>query len=85
MALTIDSLGNKTWTKNGSRHRVDGPAIEYANGSWIWMRQGLCHRLDGPAVRYVNGEEFWYIDGIACTEEHVKFLAFVNGISYNSN
>lgn len=41
--LSIDSFGNKTWFKDGQRHRIDGPDIEYVNGEKRW---------------YINGEEF---------------------------
>jgi hypothetical protein len=85
IVITVDSQGTKVWTKNGARHRLDGPAIEYVNGSWIWMKQGLCHRECGPAVRHANGDKFWFIQGVAYSEEQVKLLAFVKGISYNSN
>ena len=29
--------GSKAWYKGGKRHRLDGPACEYANGS-IWYQ-----------------------------------------------
>jgi len=28
--------GDKAWYQNGERHRIDGPAIEYANGGKYW-------------------------------------------------
>ena len=31
-------------------HRVDGPAIEGANGSKHWFQWGERHREDGPAI-----------------------------------
>ena len=52
------------FTKNGERHRVDGPAIEYASGEKHWYKNGKRHREDGPAIEYTNGDKYWYINGI---------------------
>ena len=41
-------------------HRVDGPAIECANGDKLWFLNGQCHREDGPAVEYADGTKYWY-------------------------
>jgi hypothetical protein len=51
-----------TWRLNGQRHRVDGPAVESANGHKMWYHHGQQHREDGPAVEYVNGNKEWYIN-----------------------
>jgi hypothetical protein len=32
----IDRFGNKTWYLNGQRHRTDGPACEWSDGSKSW-------------------------------------------------
>jgi hypothetical protein len=29
--------GSKEWFQNGERHRLDGPAVEYADGSKEWF------------------------------------------------
>ena len=56
-----DAEGNKIWkNSNGQRHRVDGPAIERANGSKFWYFKGMRHRVDGPAIEYADGEKRWY-------------------------
>ena len=35
--MTVDKNGNKVWNNsNGKLHRVDGPAIEYADGTKEW-------------------------------------------------
>ena len=31
-----DTHGDKKWYKDGKRHRLDGPAVEYANGTKHW-------------------------------------------------
>ena len=53
--------GSKAWYKGGKRHRLDGPACEYANGS-IWYQNGKYHRTDGPAYD-VNGYKKWWLKG----------------------
>ena len=32
----VDRHGDKWWSLNGKRHRVDGPALEWANGTKEW-------------------------------------------------
>lgn len=44
-------------------HRLDGPAVEYANSYKEWCVEGKLHRLDGPAVEYADGEKGWWIEG----------------------
>jgi len=43
--------------------RVDGPAIEWADGSQYWYLNGQVHRLDGPALVFPSGKVSYYIDG----------------------
>ena len=60
---------------DGKRHRTDGPAIEYANGTKYWYINGKRHRTDGPAIKYANGDKHWYIND--------KLLAYMtNGKVY---
>ena len=58
--VTVDDNGTKQWILNGEYHRIDGPAIEYANDDKQWFQNGVRHRLDGPAVEYANGTKKWY-------------------------
>ena len=44
-------------------HRIDGPAVEYADGDKCWYIDGKRHRIDGPAMEYVNGDRYWFVDG----------------------
>ncbi len=62
---TIDKEGNKTWrNKAGQVHRLDGPAIECANGYKEWWINDKVHRTDGPAIIYPYGREgHWYKEG----------------------
>ncbi len=51
------------WYENGCLHRLDGPAVEFANGDKEWFKNGKLHREDGPAVEFHNGDKFWLING----------------------
>ena len=48
---------------DGQLHRIDGPAVEYKDGTKEWWINGKLHRIDGPAVERANGTKAWYIDG----------------------
>jgi endonuclease YncB( thermonuclease family) len=60
--LELDKNGTKRWWMNGKRHRVDGPAVEWADGDKWWMN-GKRHRVDGPAVEWADGDKWWCLDG----------------------
>ena len=58
--MTVNSSGDKQWRlKNGKLHRLDGPAIEWTDGTESWFQNGYLHRLDGPAVKYRDGTTLW--------------------------
>ena len=48
------------WFQNGERHRIDGPAVEFKDGTEFWYQNGKLHRIDGPAVEWADGSKFWY-------------------------
>lgn len=53
-------------------HRVDGPAVEYANGNREWFINGKLHRIDGPAIDptiFRNGSFRHYLDGESYSKE----------------
>jgi len=61
---TIDKDGTAWWyNEDGHYHRIDGPAIESADGDNYWYVDGVLHRLDGPAVDYATGGKSWYVNG----------------------
>jgi hypothetical protein len=60
----VDRYGNKRWWLNGKHHRIDGPAIEFVNGTEIWYLNGKCHREDGPAYEGFDGYKGWCLNGI---------------------
>ena len=67
--VKIYTDGTKEWYQNDKRHRLDGPAEEWANGSKFWCQNGKRHRLDGPAIEWANGSKEYWIDGIQYSED----------------
>jgi len=61
-ALQLDSERGLQ-TAQAVLHRLDGPAVEGADGYRAWYRHGVRHRADGPAVIAADGTEEWWIDG----------------------
>ena len=62
--------GNKIWRNTkGKRHRTDGPAVEWADGTKAWYLNGKLHRTDGPAIEWANGDKSWYLNGEELTED----------------
>ena len=60
----VSRYGDKCWYLNGQRHRVNGPAIEYADGTKRWYLNDKLHRENGPAVEYADGEKWWWLNGL---------------------
>ena len=61
---TVKVFSDRTeWFKNNKFHRLDGPAIEYVNGTKYWYKEGKFHRLDGPAIEYASGSKSWFKEG----------------------
>jgi hypothetical protein len=59
-----DKYGTKCWyNENGMLHRIDGPAVEFADGSKWWCVNGMIHRIDGPAIEDAIGYKEWWVDG----------------------
>ena len=75
--------GDKTWYKNGKRHRENGPACEWSDGTKIWYKNGLHHRDDGPACEYANGSiDYWYngkrLENINSYEDLLRYIKFLS-------
>ena len=66
------------WFQNGKCHRLDGPAIEWVDGSKYWFQNGKYHRLDGPAIEWVDGSKEWFIEDECLTES--EFNARINPV-----
>ena len=62
---TVRVYEHKTEWRNeaGQLHRLDGPAIEWADGTKLWYVNGQRHRLDGPAIEHTDGYKAWYVNG----------------------
>jgi hypothetical protein len=63
--VTVDEYGTTRWfNEDGLRHRLDGPAVECANGDKFWYQNGKYHRLDGPAcVTSCGYYKAWWVNG----------------------
>ena len=48
----------------GQLHRLDGPAIEYANSNKEWWQNDQRHRTDGPAMTHTDGFSAWFQNGL---------------------
>lgn len=63
--LLVDAVTNSVKKiyndANGLPHRLNGPAIEYIDGSLVWCFHGQVHRTDGPAVQMADGHEEWQV------------------------
>ena len=61
--VTIDNQNTTCWYNHkDQRHRVDGPAVERADGSKFWYLNGKRHRVDGPAIEDADGSKYWYLN-----------------------
>ena len=84
----IEKLSRSTeYTLEGRRHRLDGPAVEWSNGSKEWLVDDRLHRLDGPALESADGIKMWLVkgklhnlDGPAIEEPDGRKRWFVRGI-----
>ena len=73
-AKVIVEYGDKLYyNEKGQLHRLDGPAVEYKNGSKIWYINNNRHRNIDPSCEWKNGDKYWVfknkehrIGGIAC-------------------
>jgi len=75
-----DKEGNKFWmNSNYQFHRIDGPAIEHADGGKEWWINSELHRTDGPAVVLSDGTKEWWVNGENLTEE--EFLDKTNPLA----
>jgi hypothetical protein len=62
--VTVDEDKNIRWYNDkGQLHRLDGPAVEYADGDKAWYVNDKLHRLEGPAVECADGYKSWWVKG----------------------
>jgi len=82
--IYIDEDGDKRYYKDKAmtiRHRLDGPAIEYADGDKEWYINGKCHREDGPAIEFASGDKSWYLNDILHREDGPA-IEYASGYKY---
>jgi hypothetical protein len=84
--VRVTADATEWFNERGQRHRIDGPAIEYASGTKYWYQNGQRHHIDGPAVEYADGEKYWYqngfihrIDGPAIERANGDKQWYING------
>jgi len=59
--IEVDEYGNKQYLNDeGNYHRLDGPAVEWSNGSKRWYINGNSHRNIDPSSEWWDGEKRWY-------------------------
>jgi hypothetical protein len=88
----VDSDGNVSYyNKANQLHRLDGPAVEYVDGSKEWWQNGQLHRLDGPAREYSAVPKEWYksgklhrLDGPAVEHSDGYKAWYIEGKQYRS-
>ncbi len=76
--IYIGKYGNKFYYKDRKMHichRLDGPAVEYADGGKEWCVDGQLHRADGPAIEWVDGYKEWWVNGEKLTEKQFNPLS----------
>jgi hypothetical protein len=80
LCLTDPVSGVQVWVnRERKRHRSDGPAVVYTNGTTEWWVSGKLHRTDGPAIEYRTGGCIWYVQGRRFTEE--EFNLYVDQLT----
>jgi hypothetical protein len=61
--VTVDKNKIIRWYNDKEElHRLDGPAVEWADGDKSWYVDGKLHRLDGPAFERADGSKSWWVD-----------------------
>lgn len=63
--LQLRIYGENKFYRNamGLLHRLDGPAIEYSDGSHLWYKDGGYHRIGGNVFFTNKKHHGWYING----------------------
>jgi len=80
--LDIDEAGNRRWYQNGQRHRTDGPAMEWADGTKEWYQHGKLHRTDGPALEFATGYSEWHLNGKQLSQSEYNSQSYREFIKY---
>lgn len=79
----VSENGEIRWYKSNTLHRIDGPAIEYPDGSTAWFCNGVRHRAGGPAYLGADGTAQWWTKGVkveSSTKKELLFLLNLEGL-----
>ena len=69
-----DHGGNPDWKQIYELHRINGPAIQWADGDQDWYKLGKRHRTNGPAVTRIGRKPQYWVNGKQVTEFEAIFL-----------
>ena len=72
----INPLCNKSWWKNGKKHRDIGPASINTYGDQEWCQNNKLHRDNGPTIICANGGQAWYY---TCERHRIAGPAIIHG------
>ena len=79
MRIEINEYGDTCYYNDQNEfHLLDGPAIEWSDGSKSWYLHGVLHREDGPAVEDADGTKIWCIND-KCHREDGPAVIWPNG------
>lgn len=85
----IDEYGSKIWylpSKGKSYfHYLDGPAVEWTDGSKWWFVNDNLHRLDGPAIEEADGRKEWWVNGKNLPTKEVEIWLEENDIDLKTD
>ena len=70
---TVKVYNDRTewFNEENQKHREEGPAVEWPNGTKYWFKEGQLHRENGPAFEQADGTKYWYLYGNQVTEDQV--------------
>ena len=64
--IEVDQHGTRRYYNSADQlHRVEGPAVEYTDGTKVWLINGRRQREDGPALIMSDGTQMWFRNGSA--------------------
>ena len=81
--VEVESGTTKWFNEVGNLHRIEGPAIEDADGSKWWYLNGVLHREGGPAVEWADGSKWWCLNGKHYTEAEYNAVMQKRGSTCN--
>ena len=90
--VEVDGEGTYWYAGTGTPrrlHRLNGPAIEWADGTLMWYQNGQRHRADGPAITRPDGYQAWWqndqlhrVDGPAVIDEDGAKEYWLDGVQH---